>query len=83
KRRVWRSKLKKAQYGLGWRIYNYKGETIYYHSGWVQGYRADLLVIPRLELGFSLMINAEAGILNELTTDFLDMTLKQYNKKRA
>jgi beta-lactamase class C len=29
------------------------------------------------------MINAEAGILNELTTDFLDMTLKQYNKKRA
>ena len=83
KRRVWRSNLKKAQYGLGWRIYDYKGETIYYHSGWVQGYRADLLVIPRLELGFSLMINAEAGILNELTTDFLDLTLKQFNKKRA
>ena len=83
RRRVWRKNLNQAHYGLGWRIYDYKGEKIYYHSGWVQGYRADVLVIPRLELGFSLMINAEAGILNELTTDFLDLTLKQYNKKRA
>ncbi|ATC94021.1 beta-lactamase class C [Pseudoalteromonas tunicata] len=82
-RRVWRKKLKNADYGLGWRIYDYAGETLYYHSGWVQGYRADIVIVPRLEIGFSLMINAEAGIINELTTDFIDEVLaSKVNKRR-
>ena len=83
RRRIWRDKLEKASYGLGWRIYQYQGQTLYYHSGWVQGYRADIVVIPSLEIGFSLMINAEAGIINELTTDFIDMSLASFTKKRA
>jgi beta-lactamase class C len=83
RRRIWRKKLKQAHYGLGWRIYQYQDETIYYHSGWVQGYRADIVIIPRLEIGFSLMLNAEAGMINELTTDFLNLLLNKDNKKRA
>ncbi len=81
KRRIWRKKLTKAHYGLGWRIYDYAGETLYYHSGWVQGYRADIVIIPRLKIGFNLMINAETGLINELTTNFLDRVLA--NNKRT
>jgi beta-lactamase class C len=34
-------------------------------------------------MGFSLMLNAEAGVINELTTDFLNLLLNKDNKKRA
>lgn len=74
-RRIWREHVQDAYYGLGWRIYDYDGEEIYYHSGWVQGYRADIVILPKRKIGFSLMINAEAGIINELTTDFLNLVL--------
>ncbi|GAP74939.1 beta-lactamase [Pseudoalteromonas sp. SW0106-04] len=74
-RRVWRKHVNEAHYGLGWRIYDYDDETIFYHSGWVQGYRTDIVVIPRLNVGFSLLLNAETGLINELTTQFLDQLL--------
>ncbi len=79
KRRIWRQYVNQAHYGLGWRIYDYQGITLYYHSGWVQGYRADIVIVPELELGYSLMLNAEAGIINELTNDFLQLALN-HNK---
>ena len=53
-RRVWKKQLNEAYYGLGWRVYSYDNETLYYHSGWVQGYRSDLVVFPHLNIGFSL-----------------------------
>jgi beta-lactamase class C len=76
RRRVWRSHVKDAYYGLGWRVYNYDDEVLYYHSGWVQGYRSDLVVFPYLNIGFSLVLNAETGLINELTTEFINRTLK-------
>ncbi|WP_440589526.1 serine hydrolase domain-containing protein [Pseudoalteromonas luteoviolacea] len=71
KRRVWRKYVDHAYYGLGWRIYDFEGETLYYHSGWVQGYRTDVVVIPYLGIGFSLLLNAESGVINQLTTNFI------------
>ncbi|KZN67054.1 serine hydrolase domain-containing protein [Pseudoalteromonas luteoviolacea] len=71
RRRVWKKYVEQAHYGLGWRIYSFEGETVYYHSGWVQGYRTDVAVIPSLGIGFSLLLNAESGLINQLTTDFL------------
>ncbi|MCK8121392.1 serine hydrolase domain-containing protein [Pseudoalteromonas sp. 2CM32C] len=74
-RRVWKKQLHEAYYGLGWRVYNYDNETLYYHSGWVQGYRSDLVVFPHLNIGFSLVLNAETGLINELTTEFINRLL--------
>ncbi len=75
RRRVWRKHLADAHYGLGLRLYDYNDETIFYHSGWVQGYRTDLVVMPRLGVGFALMLNAESGVINELTTRFIQQVL--------
>ncbi|AQQ01849.1 serine hydrolase [Pseudoalteromonas aliena] len=75
-RRVWKKYLEDTFYGLGWRIYNYADEILYYHSGWVQGYRSDLVVFPHLNVGFSLIINAETGAINELTTEFINRLLE-------
>ncbi len=75
-RRIWREHVKEAYYGLGWRVYNYDDEVLYYHSGWVQGYRSDIVVFPYLNVGFSLVLNAESGLINELTTEFIDRVLE-------
>lgn len=76
RRRIWREHVTQAYYGLGWRIYEYKGTTLYYHSGWVQGYRTDVVVIPAINMGFSLLLNAESGVINALTTDFINSALQ-------
>ncbi|WP_372760326.1 serine hydrolase domain-containing protein [Pseudoalteromonas sp.] len=81
-RRVWKRHLNEAYYGLGWRVYNYDDETLYYHSGWVQGYRTDLVVFPHLNVGFSLIINAETGVINELTTEFINRLLEYKRGQR-
>ena len=81
-RRVWKKHLNEAYYGLGWRVYNYADETLYYHSGWVQGYRSDLVVFPHLNIGFSLIVNAETGVINELTTEFIDRLLEYKRGKK-
>ncbi|MBA6409844.1 beta-lactamase family protein [Pseudoalteromonas sp. 5Ae-yellow] len=81
-RRVWKKHLNEAYYGLGWRVYNYADETLYYHSGWVQGYRSDLVVFPHLNVGFSLIVNAETGVINELTTEFIDRLLEYKRGKK-
>ncbi|WP_404340596.1 serine hydrolase domain-containing protein [Pseudoalteromonas mariniglutinosa] len=74
-RRVWRNHVKQAHYGLGWRVYNYDDEILYYHSGWVQGYRSDIVILPQQNIGFSLILNAETGLINELTTEFINRVL--------
>ncbi|MEJ6473159.1 serine hydrolase domain-containing protein [Pseudoalteromonas piscicida] len=71
RRRIWRGHVEEAYYGLGWRIYRYDGRLLYYHSGWVQGYRTDVVIMPEQGIGFSLLLNAESGIINKLTNDFI------------
>jgi len=81
-RRVWKKHVNNAYYGLGWRVYNYAKETLYYHSGWVQGYRTDIVVLPHLNIGFSLIVNAETGVINELTTEFINRVLEYKRGKK-
>ena len=70
RRRYWREHLTDAHYGYGWRIYQFKGHPIIYHSGWVAGYRADIGYSPTLDIGFAILINAESNVINKITRDF-------------
>lgn len=70
KRRHWRSHLKDAHYGYGWRIYKFDDYPIIYHSGWVEGFRADIGYSPALGIGFALLINAESNAINKISSDF-------------
>ena len=36
----------------------------------------DVVVFPHLNIGFSLVLNAETGLINELTTEFINRVLK-------
>ena len=70
RRRYWREHLTDAHYGYGWRIYQFEGHTIIYHSGWVAGYRADIGYSPTLDMGFAILINAESNVINKISSQF-------------
>lgn len=73
----WRNYLNNAEYGLGWRLYEFEGEPLVYHGGWVAGFRADLAYSPERKIGFVVLLNAESHAINYVTTRFWDMVLKQ------
>lgn len=70
RRRFWREHLTDAHYGYGWRIYQFQGRPIIYHSGWVAGFRADIGYSPDLGIGFAVLINAESNAISQISSQF-------------
>lgn len=70
RRKFWRDHLTDAHYGYGWRIYQFKDHPIIYHSGWVAGFRADIGYSPDLDIGFTMLINAESHAIDKISTQF-------------
>lgn len=75
RRRGWRDILTDAHYGLGWRIYTVGEEEIYMHSGWVQGFVAQIGYSRDRQTGLAVLLNAESSVLNEITSQFWKQTL--------
>jgi beta-lactamase class C len=70
RRRLWREHITDAHYALGWRVYQFGQETLVYHGGWVQGFRAELAYSKERELGLVILLNAESNVIAELSTYF-------------
>ncbi len=58
KLRWMRPRLRDADYGLGWRVYDYAGERVVMHAGGVAGYRALIVLVPERDFGFAALWNA-------------------------
>lgn len=58
KMRWMRSRLRDADYALGWRVYDYAGERMVMHAGGVAGYRALVAFLPEREVGLVALWNA-------------------------
>jgi len=78
RRKYWKEHLTDAYYGYGWRIYQFDGYPIIYHSGWVSGFRADIGYSPELNIGFALLINAESNVINKISSQFWTKAIKVY-----
>ncbi len=70
-----RTRLRGAHYGLGWRIYDYQGAPMIYHAGAVQGYRAQIAVLPEQDIAIVAMWNSESGRPWGITPTFVDSVL--------
>ncbi|WP_370298021.1 serine hydrolase domain-containing protein [Aestuariibacter sp. GS-14] len=81
-RRGWRDNLTDAHYGFGWRIYDYAGETLNYHGGWVKGYRADVSFSPKYRAGYVMLMNAESNLINTTTADFWRTYFQEAKRKQ-
>lgn len=70
RRREWNAYLNDAHYGKGWRVYDFEGETIIYHAGWVAGYVAEVAYSPRLNVGMAMLLNGESRVIAKLGASF-------------
>ncbi|MDO6446624.1 serine hydrolase domain-containing protein [Colwellia sp. 1_MG-2023] len=77
RRRFWRDYLTDAHYGYGWRIYQLADTEVIYHSGWVEGFRADIGYSPNSGIGFAILFNAESNAINQLSSRFWSQTHQQ------
>lgn len=57
-----RGRLTDAYYALGWRVYEYGGETLIYHAGAVAGYRTMIGFFPKYRAGVVTLWNSTGPI---------------------
>ena len=66
-------RMSDAQYGLGWRIYDYAGRKVVGHRGAVNGYRAMILFDPELKVGVAALWNSGSNQAVGLQMEVMDM----------
>jgi len=72
----WRkARVSDASYALGWRVFDYAGETVVFHAGAVQGYRAMIAFVPKDRFGAVLLWNCECALPSGLLPMLLDRYL--------
>jgi beta-lactamase class C len=83
RKRNWRSVLKNAYYGYGWRIYDLGGEELVYHGGSVAGFRSEVAYSKEKELALVILLNAETRMGSELNAEFWSEIYKPEPKKQV
>jgi beta-lactamase class C len=67
--------LRASQYAYGWRVYDYGGHTVVAHSGSVDGYGAQIMLVPERNAGIVVLANARSKRLWAIGSMYLDLTL--------
>ncbi|MDQ6646252.1 MAG: beta-lactamase family protein [Pseudomonadota bacterium] len=72
-----RARVTDAHYALGWRIYEYGGETLIYHAGAVAGYRTMIGFFPKYHAGVVTLWNSTgptpSGLMPMVFDDLLGL----------
>ena len=66
-------RLGEAQYGYGWRSYDYAGHRVIGHRGGVDGYRSLILFDPQLKSGVVALWNSNTSQPGGLEFEVMDM----------
>ena len=69
----WHGRVRTVHYGMGWRIFNYAGTRMVFHSGGLRGYRSQIAFIPEYNVGIAMMSNSQRDY--GLVPSFLDLFL--------
>ncbi|CAM3487751.1 serine hydrolase domain-containing protein [Shewanella violacea] len=77
RRREWKAYIHDAHYGKGWRVYDFEGETLIYHAGWVAGYVTEVAYSPRLKIGMAMLLNGESRVIAKLGASFWHSVIQQ------
>jgi beta-lactamase class C len=70
-----RARLSDAHYALGWRVFEYEGETLIFHAGAVEGYRTMIGFLPKYHVGLVTMWNSAGPMPTGLMPMVLDSLL--------
>jgi beta-lactamase class C len=83
RKRNWRSVLKNAHYGYGWRIYDVGGQELVYHGGSVAGFRSEVAYSKDKDLAIVILLNAETRMGSDLNAEFWSDVFKDDPKPVA
>lgn len=64
-------KVKKAYYGLGWRVVQNGDEKVVYHGGYVNGFSSKIAFIPSQDIGICILTNSSNNFIGKSVPEFL------------
>ncbi len=67
------NQLNRAYYAKGWRVFHCDNDTIVYHGGYVNGYRAEIAISRNNDLGICVLANAPSNKTSTYLPSFFDM----------
>lgn len=70
-----RARISDAHYALGWRVFDYGGETLIFHAGAVEGYRTMIGFFPKYHAGVVTMWNSAGPVPSGLMPMVFDSML--------
>lgn len=70
-----RARVRDSQYALGWRVFDYAGETLIFHAGAVKGYHSMIAFFPKTRFGVVMLWNCECAVPSGLLPMLLDRYL--------
>ncbi|WP_430391354.1 serine hydrolase domain-containing protein [Dyella sp. 20L07] len=70
-----RARLTDAHYALGWRVFDYGGETMIFHAGAVEGYRTMIAFLPKYHIGVVTLWNSAGPVPSGLLPMVFDSLL--------
>jgi CubicO group peptidase (beta-lactamase class C family) len=73
-----------SSYGMAWRIQDYRGTLMLSHAGAIDGFRAQILLLPKERVGIALLCNMHQSRINlalgnTLTDLYLGLPKKDWN----
>lgn len=73
----WRWKpLRSAYYALGWRVLNFKDDTLVYHGGYVNGYRSEVAIHRKDNLAICVLVNSPGNLADISVPKFFELYSK-------
>lgn len=70
-----RARVSDAYYALGWRVFDYGGETLVFHAGAVEGYRTMIGFLPKYHIGVVTLWNSAGPVPSGLLPMVIDSLL--------
>jgi beta-lactamase class C len=74
--RKWK-RPRKSYYSMGWRVLTFPGDTLYYHGGYVNGFRSEVAYYPAARIGIAVLVNAPGSLADHALPEFFYRFEKQ------
>jgi beta-lactamase class C len=75
-------------YAMGWRVLNFKRDTLLYHGGYINGYRSELAINRKNKIGICVLSNAPGNLIDNSIPYFFRLyfnkrdTILQWERER-
>lgn len=81
----YRARMSNVTYGLGWRLFDYRGLTGFvHHGGWVKGFRTEMVFNRNTQTGMVFLANCENNrVARDIVLFFLQLYQERYGVQLA